>query len=344
MNKLKYNILFIIGFFLITSCENSSTNNANGARQLTVDVISLEHESVKNIILLPGNVLPFEQVTLYTEVAGRVSKIYFNEGDEVKVNTPLLKIDSDILEAKKAEIETNLKFAKKEESRTKNLYEAKAGSFEAYELAQGKVASLEAELKSIAVEIDKTTLRAPFSGQVGLRMISPGAFIGTNDPIANMAQQNPLKIEFSVSQRYANKVKAGQSIVVKDKNGNTIGKAEVYAFDPIIDNASRSLKIRARIENNEHLFPGSFVQVEYDLGEIEDGFMVPSSAVSPVLNGQQIWLLKDGKATSKIVELGIRTSDQVQIIGNISEGDTLITTGLLSMREGLELKGKVNTK
>lgn len=343
MNKSIYILLALLPLIII-SCTEELRENSNGARKLVVDIAILKHESVENRITLPATVLPFEQVTLYAEVAGRIHQIYFQEGEHVKAGAPLIKIDSELLEARKAQKEIDLKFAKKEETRTKSLLDAEAGSLDAYELAQSKVASFEAALKFIKVEIDKTTLRAPFSGQVGLRMVSPGAFIGTSEPIAKIAQQDPLKVDFSVAQRFASQVKIGQTVQVNDKNGRLLGMAEVYAFDPLIESNTRSLKIRARIGKNENIFPGSFVQVDYNLGEIEKGIMVPSSAVSPVLNGQQIWLIKNGKAHPEIVELGIRTSDQVQIIGSISSGDTLVTTGLLSMRKGLDLKGKIKTR
>lgn len=335
---LKGSLLLLL---LSTSCqEEEKQTNSNGQRQLQVDITVLKGEKIENSIVLPATVLPFEEVVLYAEIPGRIQEIYFQEGDFVKKGNPLIKIDSDILKAKKAQIESDLKFALKEEARSKSLYEAEAGSLEAYELAQSKVAALEAEITAIGVEIDKTIIRAPFSGNIGLRQISPGAFISTSDPIARIAQQDPLKIEFSVSQRYANQVAVGQVIEVKDKNEHTVGKAEVYAFDPTIESATRSLKVRAKIEKNDALFPGGFVQVAYNLGTTDDSFMIPSSAVSPVLSGQQIWVLKNGKASPRIVELGIRTSDKVQIIGDIQAGDTVVTTGLLSMREGLPLSGK----
>lgn len=342
--QVKRLLYFSFVSLFILSCENEQVQEKNNSRELVVEVATLQFDSIQNILALPGSILPFEQITLYSEVQGRISAIYFREGEEIKKNAPLLKIDSDILEAKKNLLETKLIFAEKEEARAKNLYESKAGSFSDFESAQGNVASLKAELKSIKVEIEKTMIRSPFSGKAGLRMVSPGAFIGTNEPITKIAQQNPLKIEFSVAQQYASQVKAGQKVNIRNQSGKVIGIAHVYAFDPVIENSTRSLKIRAEIEKNEHLFPGSFIQVDYNLGTIENAFMVSNSAVTPVLNGQQIWLLKDGKAQAKIVELGIRTKDRVQIIGDINEGDTLIKTGLLSMREGLELKGKISLK
>lgn len=339
-NKFLY---FIAGILLIACSPEEEGDRAAAQRTLSVEFEVLKEESISNTIKLPATILPFEEVMLYPEVAGRVDKIFFKEGEFVKKGTPLLKIDSDILEAQKQQLEVELKFAKKEEDRTEKLYEAEAGSFEAYELAQGKVANLEAQLRTVSVEIDKATLRAPFEGNVGLRLVSPGAFLTTTDMVARLAQQSPLKIEFSISQKYADGIEAGQKIEVLNKKGDVLGDAKVYAFDPQIESSNRSLKVRAKMDNDEKIFPGSFVNINYQLKEIENGIMIPTSAVSPVLNGQQIWLIRNGKAESKIVELGIRTSDKVQILGEVEEGDTLVTTGLLSMREGLNLKGKIKT-
>jgi membrane fusion protein (multidrug efflux system) len=335
--------LFLILCFS-PSCEEKKNIDQNNRRVLKVEVSTLSYDSIQNTLTLPGTILPFEQVLLYSEVQGRVANIFFKEGEEVIKNAPLIKIDSDILEAQKELLKSKLNFALKEEARAKSLYESKAGSFSDYETTQGNVASLQAELNLIAVEIEKTTIRAPFSGRVGLRMISPGAFIGIKEPITKIVKQDPLKIEFSVAQQYANQVKVDQKVTILNQSGQNIGDAVVYAFDPIIESSTRSLKVRAQIEKNEHLLPGGFIQVDYNLGTIDDAFMISNTAVTPVLNGQQIWLLKNGKAHAEIVELGVRTKDRVQIIGNIKEGDTLIETGLLSMREGLALKGKFEKK
>lgn len=335
------NIFLIIMYMLFGCGEQQKVNVSNGSDHKTrVDYFVSEGENVTQEITIPGSVIPFEQVTLYSEVPGRVEKIYFKEGQRIKKGAAIIKIDTDILSSNKERIATALTFARKDMERKKKLYESEAGTFQEYEQAQGEVARLEAELKEINVQISKSTLYAPFTGQIGLRDISEGAFIGTNDPIAVLAQTDKVKISFSIPQRYANRVRIGQQINVKNSGLNTNFKAEVYAFDPTIKEGTRMLNIRAMLSDSSTIFPGSFVQVVYNLGEIPNSIMIPTAAITPVLNGQQIWLKRNGRAKPILIETGVRTADKVQVFGDIKIGDTVITTGLLSMNEGLELDAK----
>lgn len=335
------NILIILGTLLLSCSEQQDSKMSIGSSHKTrIDFFIPEGENVTQEITIPGSVIPFEQVTLYSEVSGRVEKIFFEEGETIKKGAPVIKIDTDILASNKARITTALDFAEKDMARKKKLYESEAGTFQDYEEAQAEVARLEAELNEINVEINKSTLYAPFSGQIGLRDISEGAFIGNNDPIAALAQIKKVKISFSIPQRYANRVKTGQQVNVKSTGLDDDSEATVYAFDPVVDESTRMLNIRATLSDSATIFPGSFVQVVYNLGEIPNSIMIPTAAITPVLNGQQVWLKKNGKAKSILVETGVRTADKVQIFGDIKIGDTVVTTGLLSMNEGMSLGAK----
>lgn len=339
---MKQTNIFIISGFILFGCSEQQNEKtiSNSTHKTRIDYFVPKGENVIQEITIPGSVIPFEQVTLYSEVSGRVEKIHFKEGEIIQKGAPIIKIDTDILVSNKDRIATALSFAEKDLARKKKLYESEAGSFQEYEQAEAEVARLNAELNEINVQIKKSTLYAPFSGQIGLRDISEGAFIGTNDPIAVLAQVEKVKISFSIPQRYANRVKTGQQVNVKTTGLDDYSKAKVYAFDPVVAEGTRMLNIRATLSDSATIFPGSFVQVVYNLGEVPNSIMIPTAAITPVLNGQQVWLKKNGKAKSILVETGVRTADKVQIFGDIKIGDTVVTTGLLSMNEGMSLGAK----
>lgn len=339
---MKQTNIFIISGFILFGCSEQQNEKtiSNSTHKTRIDYFVPKGENVIQEITIPGSVIPFEQVTLYSEVSGRVEKIHFKEGEIIQKGAPIIKIDTDILVSNKDRIATALSFAEKDLARKKKLYESEAGTFQEYEQAEAEVARLNAELNEINVQIKKSTLYAPFSGQIGLRDISEGAFIGTNDPIAVLAQVEKVKISFSIPQRYANRVKTGQQVNVKTTGLDDYSKAKVYAFDPVVAEGTRMLNIRATLSDSATIFPGSFVQVVYNLGEVPNSIMIPTAAITPVLNGQQVWLKKNGKAKSILVETGVRTADKVQIFGDIKIGDTVVTTGLLSMNEGMSLGAK----
>ena len=333
--------IFITALLLSCSSEDNKHISKNEIGQMQVEFTILKGETIDRKITVPGTVLPFEMVELYSEVSGRLEKILFKEGDKVKKGQALIIIDTDILEAQRNQIAVDLELAEKEKQRKKNLYENKAGSFEEFEQAEARVNALNAELHLYDVQIEKGTIRAPFSGQIGLRQVSEGAYITPSTNITTLVQNHRVKIEFSVAQRYAGLVQRNQTIKLNSLGDNIVHTAEIYAFEPTIEANTRMLKVRAEMDADKHVFPGSFVQVDYNLGTIENSILIPSSAMTPVLNGQKIWIMENGKAKPVLVEPGIRTSDRVQIDGDINIGDTLITTGLLGLREGIPVNGKI---
>lgn len=339
MKKFIYTLL--TGGLFLTACMSGGKEPERKNSVIPeVDVVVAEGENIDNIIRIPGEVLPFEKVDLYAEISGRVRKIYFQEGKEVRKGELLLRIDTDILEAQRNQVKVDLDLAKKDEKRKRELLESKALSLELYEQAQSKLAALEAQLELLDVQIAKGSVYAPFSGVIGLRQVSEGAYLTTTTKISSIAQNKNVKIEFSVPEQYVALVESGQKIALTTAKDSTVYEAEVYAAEPMVDPVTRMLVIRAVLEGDQSLYPGSFVSVSYDLGKINNAIMVPAVAIVPVLKGQNVWVIKEGKALSVPVETGIRTKDRVQISGAVKVGDTIAVTGLLGMREGMDVKAK----
>jgi len=343
MRNNLFQIIMIIT--LLTSCQEEKvtvSKDSNYVERFNYSI--LDGDTINQEITIPGTVIPFESIELYPEIEGRLKKIYFNEGEQVQKGAPLFTIDSDILEAEKKQVEVNLEYELKNQARKKKLYESQAGTFEAYEEAQSNVNALNAQLELLNVRINKATVKAPFSGKIGIRNVSEGAYVSTTTMVATLSQINPVKIDFSVPQRYASKVKIGQSVEIDIARTDTILSATIYATEPVINESTRLLHIRAQRNAHPKLSSGSFVEVNYNLGEIYQALMVPTAAIVPVLNGQQIWIMKDGKAHAVSIETGVRTDAKVQVISSdLHIGDTVITSGLLGLREGLQVTGKLES-
>ena len=342
-------ILFSIPLFLAFSCgEDPGLKSNNGQINYTnVDYYIAQPESFEEIISVPGKTMPFEQVSLYSEVNGRVKKIHFTEGSHVNKGQLLVTVDTDILQAEKNKLTVDLELAKKDETRKKSLLQSEAGTQESLEQSESRVNSLKAQIESLDVQISKGRIIAPFSGTVGLREISEGAFITTNDLITVLAQTDQLKVDFSIAQRHAHKVKIGQKITLhppSDSLTTTSISATVYAMNPIINQNTQMLNVRAKIENSENIVAGGFVNIDYNLGETPNSISVPTSAIVPVIDGQIVWVFENGTAVQRKVNIGNRSSSKVQIFGEVKPNDTIVITGLLGMRMGMPIKAKNQIK
>lgn len=330
---------------LLSSCgEKKEDLKSQKAPVVTVDVVRIKAGEVVRSIAIPGSVIPNEQVDIYSEVTGRIQNIAFKEGQSVSKGTLLVQIDSDILKAQKSQLLVELELAQKDEARKKSLYQGKGISLQEYEVAESALADAKAKLELLNVQISKATIRAPFSGKIGLRHVSEGAFISTSTLITSIVQENPVKIEFSVPEKYARNVKIGQVIQFKTDGDSKTHSGKVYAFEPRIDEGTRMMTVRALLPNPGGLISGSFVSINYDMGKEENAFMIPTESIVPILKGQKIFVVRNGLVEEVPVEIGIRTPDKVQVIGNLKEGDQVLISGLLAVRAGMPVKTKIAAK
>ncbi|WP_107039667.1 efflux RND transporter periplasmic adaptor subunit [Brumimicrobium mesophilum] len=342
-------LLFSIPLLILISCgEEPGLKNATGEIDYTnVDYYVAKVQPFEEIITIPGKTMPFEQVMIYSEVSGRVKKIHFEEGNLIKKGQLLVTVDTDILQAERSKLNVDLALAKKDQSRKKSLFESEAGTEEAFEQAESSVNSLKAQIQSLDVQIAKGRITAPFEGTVGLREISEGAFITSSDLITVLAQNNQLKVDFSIAQRYAHKVKNGQKVSLRppsDSISSTPVQATVYAISPIINQNTQMLNVRAKVESSENIVAGGFVNVDFNLGESPNSITVPTSAIVSVIDGQIVWVFENGKAAQRKVNIGNRSNKNVQIFGEVEPNDSIVLTGLLGMRVGADIKAKNEIK
>jgi len=331
----------------VAACGSKKEEKKGGSgpgKPATVEVVAIQSADVVREIDIPGTIIPGEEVQLYSEVSGRIQSINFKEGQVVQKGALLLQVDTDVLKAQRQQQNVELDLAQKDEARKKSLLAGKGITLEEYERSASTLAAVKAQIDLINVQISKASIRAPFTGRIGLRHVSEGAFITSATLITTLVQENPIKVEFAVSERYATAVVAGQTIEFSPEKSQKSYTAKVYAFEPMIDAGTRMMTIRASLKNDGKLIAGSFVSVKYDLGKEQNAFMVPAESVIPVLKGQKILVVRNGKVAEIPVELGIRTADKVQVIGALSPGDQVLISGLLAVKEGMPVTTKLVQK
>jgi membrane fusion protein (multidrug efflux system) len=341
----KHTFLFALPL-LLAACggKEEAAAPAGPAKMMTVETVAITPTDVTREISIPGTIIPNEEVQLFSEVSGRIEKIHFKEGQLVRKGALLLEVDTDILRAQKQQQLVELDLAQKDEARKKALLSGKGISLEEYERSASALAAVKAQIDLTNVQISKANIRAPFTGRIGLRHVSEGAFITSSTLITSLVQENPIKVEFAVSERYAGAVKIGQTITFSPAQTKQAFTARVYAYEPVIDAGTRMMTIRASLNNDGSLIPGSFVSIQYDLGKEVNAFMVPAESVMPVLKGQKVLVVRNGKVAEVPVEIGLRTADKVQIIGELKANEQVLVSGLLAVREGMPVKTKPATK
>lgn len=303
---------------------------------LPVKVVKLQRETLRNQLSITGTIMPNESVDLRTEISGLITKISFKEGEYVSKGTPLLYLNDDELQAQFQRLQYTQKLFESQENRQKQLLAREAISQEEYDIVLNQFNTTLSDLKLVEAQLSKTIIRAPFNGILGLRQVSEGSVIGTNDIIANFVNIDPIKIEFSIPERYANQVTVGSPIYFTNESTPEEVLGKVYAFEPQIDAATRTLKLRAQSPNKERKYlPGMFVRIRFVLGETEDALMVPSESLIPELQGYKVFVVgADNKAEERKVEIGTRTDTHVQITSGLDVGDLVLTTGVLQARTG----------
>ena len=309
-----------------------------GGGPLQVEAVVMEPETIEDRIFSSGSIQANEVVELSSESSGIITGIYFEEGREVERGELLIKINDSELQAQKQRANFRLNLAEQREERQRRLLERGGISQDDYDATLNEVNVLRSELNLIDAQIEKTEIRAPFSGRIGLKYVSEGSYISPNTRIASLQEIDPVKIDFSVPERYISRVNLGDNISFDVQGIDSTFTGEVYAIEPRIDLQTRTLQIRALSENDDQLlYPGAFANIVLILQEIDNALMVPTISVVPELNSQKVFVVRNGEIEQARIETGIRTSDKVQIISGVARGDTVLTTGLLQVNPGTEV-------
>lgn len=303
-----------------------------------VDVQILHSERLVDLLTVSGTLKADETVNVSSEIAGKVQRIYFTEGAFVKAGQVLVKLDDADLQAELTKVEFQRDLAQQQETRRKQLLEKGGLSQEEYDQALTELNTYEAEIELLKVRIGKTSIHAPFSGKIGFRLISEGSYLSPGTQVAQLVKSSPIKIAFSVPERYSTKMVRGLSITYTVEGLDDTLYASVYATRPTIDPETRTLEVKARGTNpNGVLAPGTFATVTVQLDEYPRALMIPNRAVMPQREKQVVYRFNQGKAEAVDIKTGIRLSDRVQVLNGLSEGDTLIVSGLIQMSPGQEV-------
>ncbi len=347
MKSLNILFLFCVAGLVMPDCGNkdkkqvSQTQQNGMAKQppLPVEAFIVQRQTLNEVLEVPGSLMAFETTEIHPEVSGRVVLLNVKEGNFVGKGALLAKLYDGDLQAQLHKLNVQLQIAQTTEERQAKLLKIQGISQQDYDLSLLNVNNLKADMEIIQTSISKTEIHAPFSGRLGLKNISPGAYITPAIAITTISQVDELKLQFTVPEKYSSQVKNGQEINFSVDGSSKTYRARVIAVEVYIEEETRSLTVRALVKSEDRfLIPGAFAKVKIELGKNEKSLMIPSQAVVPQGRKKQIFIYKNGKAMATDITTGVRDAANVQVVTGLNAGDTVITTGLLFLRPGSDVK------
>lgn len=312
-----------------------SPARGRGGDTLAVTVAPVAQELLEDRVTTTGTLLAWEAVDLRAEVAGRVTGLAFSEGSFVRQGQTLVTLDTDVLEAQIQGAQTRRDLARVQAQRRRELFEIGGLSRQALDEAESAARVLDAELSELSAEVRRRRIVAPFSGQIGLRDVSAGAYLSPGDRVATLRITRQLRLEFSVPERYLGRIREGEPVRfrVPGQEGDFV--ATIYATEPAIDPSTRAFSVRARAQNPDGVLqPGGFAEVELVLDAVPDALLIPTSAIITGADSTTVFVLQNGTAVPRAIETGVRTSDRIQVTRGLDAGDVVLTSGLNQVRPG----------
>jgi membrane fusion protein (multidrug efflux system) len=336
---LRYRLLHIIFLLFLTvvmSCNNSRQGKKGKEKlPVAVDIIIADEEDFSSTIEVNGTALSYEMIELHPEVSGRIIYLNVKDGARVKEGTLLVRINDAELQAQLEQQKNQLDLALKTEQRYKALLATNSINQSDYDVALSQVNNYRALVNVTLAQLDKTVIKAPFDGQLGLRQVSPGAYVTSQNVISTLQQTDKIKLDFTMPESYNNILSVGDTVAVQSNVAPELEKAVVIAIEPMINTSTRNLKARAVLINSS-IKPGAFVKIK--VNKKSRGIMVPSNAIIPDALSNMVIVVKDRKAVFKKVETGLRTADRVELTGGILAGDSIVVSGILFVRPGTSVK------
>jgi membrane fusion protein (multidrug efflux system) len=339
-SALKSLYIVTFGFLVFTSCKSKQEppKPNNGPQSVTVDVLIASSQPVNNSIEASGTVVANEYLELHSEVSGRLVYLNVPEGGKIQQGTIIARINDADLQAQMNKTKVALDMAIKTEERLRKLLSISGVNQQDYDIALNAVNGYKADLAYTQSLIDKTVIKAPFSGELGLRQVSPGAYLTPTTIIATIQQLEKIKIDFTIPEEYSSMIQKGKTVDVQvDTRDQKMKKATITATEPQVNQNTRNLKVRAILEDNK-VNPGAYVKVFLSANRDLKAILVPTNSIIPDDRNKQVVVVKNGKAAFVNVETGGRQASTVEITKGLKEGDSVVVTGLLFARPKSQLK------
>ena len=319
------------------SGAQATTSAASGQPAgIAIEAVKVATASMPQTITAVGSLRSDESITVRPEVAGRITAIMFNEGQRVTKGATLIRLDPSINEADVEQARANLKLGRSKFDRATDLAKSNFISGQAKDEAENNLQVAQASLQLAEAKLAKMEIKAPFSGIIGLRVVSIGDYVKEGQDVVNLEAIDLLKVDFRVPEIYMRQVQVGQALeIALDALPGKTYEGKVFAINPLVDATGRSIVIRAQVKNADTaLRPGMFARVRLITRDQQDALVVPEQAIVPQGDEQYVFKVVDGKASRTKVAVGQRRDGKVEIVGGLAAGDTVVSAGQMKLRDG----------
>jgi len=305
-----------------------------GPPPMPVEVAMVTQGTVNIDISAVGTLQANESITIRPQITGRIETIHFNEGQAVEQGAKMFTLDQSEYRAQVAESQATVNLAQLKFNRSQDLLKKKLSSQQQFDEDAAKLEEAKAQLALNKDRLAKTVIRAPFSGISGLRKVSPGDVVQPGQEMVTLEDTHLLKLDFRAPEVYLPDLKVGLGVnVLVDAFPNENFTGEVYAIAPRVDEASRSVLLRAHVTNDQSkLRPGIFAKVQLRLASRANALLIPEEALWPIGNNLFVYRVVDGKAVMSQISIGKRLKGQVEVVQGLSAGDTVVTAGQMKLR------------
>lgn len=342
MNLYRHIFFISLTAIIATGCKDDKSDASakkQGPKKLVAEGYVVMPQPFRDEYIASGSLIANEEVEIHPEVSGRITSINFKEGAHVSKGQRLLQLyDADIraqVQKSKAQRELQVKIQQRQEE----LLRIGGISKQDYESTTTQIQSIDADIAYEEAQLRKYTILAPFNGTIGIRNVSMGAIVSPSTVVATLQQTHPLKMDFNVPDQYKSAVYNGKEVMFSVSGSLDTLKGTIAAVDPSANAATRTIRVRAIVPNPEaKLLPGSFAHVMIPFDVTNNAILIPSQAVIPTTRDKKVALVRNGKANLVTVITGTRTNDKVQILQGLQQGDTIITTGIMQVKQDMDVK------
>jgi len=306
-----------------------------------VEVAKVAVREVVDDVSAVGTLVSNGSVILRPEVAGRVAAVRFRDGVAVHKGDVLVELDAAVQSAEVRQAQAELSLAEANANRVEDLFARQFVSGSARDEAISRLEVARANTALTQARLERTRIRAPFDGIVGIRKVNVGDYVREGDALINIEDIAVLKLDFRLPERYLARLRPGQELeVTSDVVPNVIFPAEVEAIDPLVDAEGRAVLLRARLANDEgRLRPGVFARVRLIVERRDNVMLIPEAALIPMPGQtQHVFRVVDGVAHQVGVKIGMRRAAEIEIVEGLEPGDTVVAAGQFKLRDGTPVK------
>ena len=327
-------IIITLNIFTLAHAKDKST--AMDIPPAVVLIAPVKLESWQSAITATGTLAGNQSVTIKPEISGRVTAVYFHSGEDVKAGTPLLQLNADILQAQYTQSAAQAKLSEANYQRSVLLFQKKVISKADLDNGLAKFESDKASAEKAKAELNQALIRAPFDGRLGLRMVNLGDYVSSGQTIVDLVSINPLRVDFRVPEIYLNQIKSGQTVEIYSRSYSDVTfTGKVYAIDAEIDASTRTLGVRAVVDNKQgKLLPGAFVDVKLMTGSPQKLITIPQTALSYESEKVFVYKVVNGKAVKTIITTGERRGDDIAVLTGLKADDSIVAAGQLKVSDG----------